>query len=412
MFPLLNGKSFLESTEVDLETLLDNEDYRENEYIDYKKNFSFLELSKGNDRNNKVCEFRNDVCAFANAEGGYLIYGISDKNGCADELIGIDIPEGNTDKFELDRRNNLASILPRIPYLKFHFVLLKNGKYVLILFVKHDFFTPYIHLENEKNYMIYKRSGNGKRVVGYQEIKNMFNQSLSLDKEIHHYRMERIDYYRCQEDNENHDFSQFFMMHIIPDTFADSSYNQSLFILEKLKNINFSSIFSSFGCGTYSIPCTDGLHFIPYSDYNKGSNCYLYNNGIAECFMPLNGYLSFGLNKFPNGTIAWKSIWDNIEKMYEQYITVMKDFLLDKKIYVCISILGCKGVTSETDDFNMHNKIIDRNTILCSPIVTANIENEAENTLLANKLYIEFLLSLGIKRDKSLDNTIREVYHV
>ena len=336
MFPLLNGKSFLESTEVDLETLLDNEDYRENEYIDYKKNFSFLELSKGNDRNNKVCEFRNDVCAFANAEGGYLIYGISDKNGCADELIGIDIPEGNTDKFELDRRNNLASILPRI----------------------------------------------------------------------------RINYYRCQEDNENHDFSQFFMMHIIPDTFADSSYNQSLFILEKLKNINFSSIFSSFGCGTYSIPCTDGLHFIPYSDYNKGSNCYLYNNGIAECFMPLNGYLSFGLDKFPNGTIAWKSIWDNIEKMYGQYITVMKDFLLDKKIYVCISILGCKGVTSETDDFNMHNKIIDRNTILCSPIVTANIENEAENTLLANKLYIEFLLSLGIKRDKSLDNTIREVYHV
>ena len=102
----------------------------------------------------------------------------------------------------------------------------------------------------------------------------------------------------------------------------------------------------------------------------------------------------------------------NIEKMYGQYITVMKDFLLDKKIYVCISILGCKGVTSETDDFNMHNKIIDRNTILCSPIVTANIENEAENTLLANKLYIEFLLSLGIKRDKSLDNTIREVYHV
>ena len=240
----------------------------------------------------------------------------------------------------------------------------------------------------------------------------MFNQSLSLDKEIHHYRMERINYYRCQEDNENHDFSQFFMMHIIPDTFADSSYNQSLFILEKLKNINFSSIFSSFGCGTYSIPCTDGLHFIPYSDYYKGSNCYLYNNGIAECFMPLNGYLSFGLNKFPNGTIAWKSIWDNIEKMYGQYITVMKDFLLDKKIYVCISILGCKGVTSETDDFNMHNKIIDRNTILCSPIVTANIENEAENTLMANKLYIEFLLSLGIKRDKSLDNTIREVYHV
>ena len=36
MLPLINGKSFLSCAESDLLVLLDNEDYRENEYIDYK----------------------------------------------------------------------------------------------------------------------------------------------------------------------------------------------------------------------------------------------------------------------------------------------------------------------------------------------------------------------------------------
>lgn len=43
MLPKINGKSFLECTEEDLKGLIDNEAYREDEYIDYKKTFSFLE---------------------------------------------------------------------------------------------------------------------------------------------------------------------------------------------------------------------------------------------------------------------------------------------------------------------------------------------------------------------------------
>ena len=82
MLPTINNKSFLECSSSDLEILLDNSDYRENEYIDYKANFSLLEVLKG-ERKQKKIEFRNDICAFANAEGGYLIYGISDNNGCA-----------------------------------------------------------------------------------------------------------------------------------------------------------------------------------------------------------------------------------------------------------------------------------------------------------------------------------------
>ena len=91
MLPRINGKSFIECTAEDLLTLIDNPDFRENEYIDYKQNFAFLELPKGKERNEKIAEFKSDVCSFANANGGFLILGVSDVEGCASELLGIEI---------------------------------------------------------------------------------------------------------------------------------------------------------------------------------------------------------------------------------------------------------------------------------------------------------------------------------
>ena len=81
MFPKINNKSLLDCTEEDLQILIDNPDFRENEYLDYKKAFAHLELQ--NERKNvieaKKAELKSDICSFANAEGGYLIYGISDE---------------------------------------------------------------------------------------------------------------------------------------------------------------------------------------------------------------------------------------------------------------------------------------------------------------------------------------------
>lgn len=45
MLPTINGKSFLEVTEDDLKVLVENTDYRESDYIDYKRNFAFLEIT-------------------------------------------------------------------------------------------------------------------------------------------------------------------------------------------------------------------------------------------------------------------------------------------------------------------------------------------------------------------------------
>lgn len=413
MFPTVNGKSFLEVTEEDLRTLIENVDYRENDYIDYKRNFAFLEVPKEK-RQEKIAEFRSDVCAFANAEGGYLIFGVGDDNGCVSDIPGVEIPNGNTDRFELDRRNNLIPINPRMPYLKFHFVKLQNERYVVIIYVKHDSFSPYTHVIDEKYHNFYKRSGNRKQIMTYSELKNMFNQSLSLDKEINKYRNDRIAYFRGIEDDDNHTYSQFLMLHIIPDTFLDSDYDEKVFVLEKDGNYKFSSMFAEFGCTFRSIPCVDGLRYVGDSNYSHSSECYVYNNRSIECFFPLRHALNIESVKYPNGYIAWKYVWDKIQGTVNTYCDVFKPLVQNQRIFVCISIVGCKGVASTSEEegfFTFYASNIDRNLLMCNPIVLEDINSIADQEVLKKKLYIEYMLSIGKKNEKVLNEYIKDVYH-
>lgn len=77
---LINEKPYKQWTEDDLRTLLNNDDFREGQFLDYKRTFDFLEMPDKNQKAKAKNELRNDVCSFANADGGDLIVGISEKN--------------------------------------------------------------------------------------------------------------------------------------------------------------------------------------------------------------------------------------------------------------------------------------------------------------------------------------------
>ena len=402
MLPKINGKSFLECTEEDLKGLIDNEAYREDEYIDYKKTFSFLEKPKGRERDVKKAEYKSDVCSFANAAGGYMLFGISENNGCASELLGIDIPDDNKDKYELDRRNDLNGIMPRSPYVQFNFVKLENGKYIIIMYIRHDGFAPYLHIQDEKNYLIYKRNGNGKRIVMYDELKTMFNQSLSLEKEILSYRKQRIEHFKS---NASASEGSFILLEFIPETFLDSNYNQNMYALEKNKNINFSSIFSQFNCSSSMIPCVDGLRYIPMDrkyDYGEG---YVNNNGIVEgCFYIVPH--PYGDGK----TIPWLNLWNRIRLVCYEYIKKFSMIDIGERVFICLSIVGCKDMKSENNFNNDYIGLIDREIVLCDPILIEKLEDEKETHFMTKKLQLSFLLSIGVKYDGKLKALIDEIY--
>lgn len=402
MFPMINGKDLISCKEADLEVLINNPDYRECDYLDYKQCFSFLESEKGIVRNSKKIEFKCDVCAFANSDGGYLMFGVSDENGCASSLIGIEIPDGNTDKFELDRRNDLGGIQPKIPNLEFGFIKLKNGRFVVVIKVLRDGFAPYYYLEDEKNYRIYKRVGNGKKTIAYNELKLMFNQSLSLEKSINSYVTERVNHYWFDDDLIG---GQFVYLAIIPESFVDSNRKYDVFMLDRNKTLDFGRVFNSVNCNHISIPCVDGIRFVPeYEEYDY-AECYIKNNGIAEMCLSLDSHVRM------NNFLPWEWLWNKLSEICLQYIRVFKALNPNERCFICLSLVGCKGV--ETDKENYYNDYIgriDRDVIVCDPVVINTNDNDSEEYYLLKKMKLAFLLSLGVKYSKELTVLIEELY--
>lgn len=392
MYPKINNKSLLNCAEVDFAEILNNPDYRENQYLDYKRTFSFLEVNK-NETAEKIAEFRNDVCAFANAEGGYLIYGIADKDGMASSIIGVEID--NPDKFELNLRNKLTPIMPKVPPIQFHFVHLTSGKYIVEVFIEHDYYAPYLHIENEKNYQIYKRDGNRKVSIGYTELKNMFVQSRILETEIMEFRKRRTECYKEEG------VEQFMLYHIIPESFLND--RKDLFLIEKRRNLSFAAVFSGAGIDTQSIPCVDGLRFAnTYGD----EKAIIYNTGIIEYLLPLKPYI---------GTVRDRpyfcstDVWEKIDHASQGYQAIMTEFYGSQRYFGCVSIVGCKGIISEGDESRRFETVIDRNQIVCEPIVFTKIEDKNAFYLDLKRLKLEYFLALGIKRSAVVTDLISAI---
>ncbi len=123
--------------------------------------------------------------------------------------------------------------------------------------------------------------------MSYTELRQMFIQANSLEQSISNYLYQRIAYYR----NLGNSFGNSFMyLSFIPETFSDSNYRQNMFVLERKGLGKFSEIFSTLSCSSSSIPCVDGIRFIPYSEYYS-AECYVKNNGIVETCLSLDRHL-------------------------------------------------------------------------------------------------------------------------
>lgn len=406
MLPTINGKSFLECTEEDLKELLGNSAYRENEHIDYKSAFAINSYPKGEKRDAEIAELRSDICSFANADGGYLIFGIQeDGQGIAKELVGIEVK--NKDRFELDLNNWLQSIVPRIPTYKIRFIDLNSGKHVVVLSIDHDFFAPYIHLEGERNYRIYRRVGNSKKIISYMELKNMFMQSMVLEKEIGRFREERVDFFCLNTTGAGEKTPPFLLLHIIPETFLDTNYNNPWFVLER-EDRELSSIFYAFECYFYSQPIVEGLLF---SNHDNKKECRLYDNGIAECYYALQSDLDYTKQCFQNQIYPWRDTWNKIEKQLRDYIRTMQPYLKRKRVFAAISVVGCKDIPSYTPNWEVTRKgIVDRDRILCQPAVFEDISDKSKVNKDILRTKLRYLLSLGVMNEDEIKPLIKDIF--
>ena len=166
--------------------------------------------------------------------------------------------------------------------------------------------------------------------------------------------------------------------------------------MERSGKVQYASIFSVIGGFFASIPNVEGLR---YRQYSGNAECSVGKNGSIECFVPLDDYFIHKFTNLDRETITWAELWNIIQSVVTKYSEVILPTLETPRFYVCVSIVGCKGLITEYDGFVSHAGSIDRNRLICSPVAfdkTDNLDSACE------LLKIEYLLSMGIKREPVL----------
>lgn len=136
-------------------------------------------------------EFRKDVCAMANAEGGDLVFGICEVNGCANELRAINDASADATKRRLQQILE-SKVEPRIHGIQFHTCQIAAGGFVLILRIPSSYEGPHrFGPVTEHRFPI--RNHSSTTDMTYEQLRNAFGRESTLLEKTAQFRTRRVD---------------------------------------------------------------------------------------------------------------------------------------------------------------------------------------------------------------------------
>ena len=169
--------------EAKLQKLCD-ESYEESVTLDFKR-----ELPGTSDKDKQ--EFLKDVCAFANADGGDLVYGITEQSGVAKLLS----PIANVTETSDAAKRRLGQVLerglePRIQGALFYPIQTAGG-YILVVRVPASFDGPHRYLFDGQSKFV-MRNGTHTSELSYDQLRWAFDRTATLGERARQFRSNRL----------------------------------------------------------------------------------------------------------------------------------------------------------------------------------------------------------------------------
>ena len=170
--------------EVDLQTLIESQT-PEGKTVEYKG-----ELPGGTDGEKK--EFLADVSSFANAQGGYLFYGIEEAAGEPQRISGLQL--GNVDEKKLQLENLIrVGLDPRLPRVDLYAISLlgQPNSWVLLLHIQKSWLAPHRVVFKDHGHF-YSRNSAGKYRLNVSELRTAFELVGTAAERIRNFRADRL----------------------------------------------------------------------------------------------------------------------------------------------------------------------------------------------------------------------------
>lgn len=168
---IFDGKPTSQITLPELEAIVANH-VGEDEYLDFK--------AQPHSGSSATHELIKDVCAFANAAGGYLVIGIAeDGEGRAIEFVTVQNAEA-VRRSMIDRC--FARIEPRLPTLDVR-VFPINGNSIIVCRVPDSPLKPHCAQPDREHHFYWKRYGDANKLMTHVEIRSAI-QGDAVQREV------------------------------------------------------------------------------------------------------------------------------------------------------------------------------------------------------------------------------------
>jgi Putative DNA-binding domain len=135
-------------------------------------------------------ELTKDCCAFANTDGGFIVFGVREK-GHRFDIVGID-----NDKEFANRFGQKINALPANPgFIVGNFISIPDSKKILaVIHIPESSYRP--HIPSQKDLRIFwKRTNAGNEQMTYEEIRESFGQQSQIIDIIERRRKNRISWF-------------------------------------------------------------------------------------------------------------------------------------------------------------------------------------------------------------------------
>lgn len=264
----------------------------ESSTLDFKRDLP------GNSDKDKA-EISKDVCAFANAGGGDLVYGIQEADGGASAICPITAEAEDAACRRLGQILD-ANLEPRITGLRLRAVKVTGG-YVLIVRVPASFNSPHRYYFNNGYSKFVMRNGTHTTELSYEQLRSSFDRKATLVDRARRLRGDRIALIGERQSAMPMKPGPVCVVHLIP--VASLAGHVSL-DLGPLYNDIARMMFSDWGGGSRHFNL-DGVVAYPFLDDN-GVLAYtqMFRSGAFEAARHGGLTIKDDISKIPSTTIA------------------------------------------------------------------------------------------------------------
>lgn len=282
-------------------------------------------------------EFRKDVCAMANADGGDLVFGISDVNGFANAVLAINDAGVDATKRRLQQILE-SKVEPRIHGIQFHACQIAAGGFVLVLRIPSSYEGPHrFGPATEHRFPI--RNDSLTTDMTYEQLRNTFGREITLLEKAAQFRLRRVSRIVSGQTPRKLAAGVTMAMHIVP--ICGLAGRANVDVAGMAANHDVLRIDPQYSGKRHAN--LDGVVMYPYDDPN-GVDSYsqVFRDGCLEI---VKNVQHDPRHSDPSPWLVGQWVGDQLRGGLQIYAAAAPAMKIHGPIVVSISLMGTSGTT-------------------------------------------------------------------